>query len=88
MATDRYEGFRSALQTTGFSCHALVYRPQRQLLAEWLVARLRALPRPLACYVLDDPLAADVIDLCLTNGWRVPEDIAVMGNGNIELACE
>jgi LacI family transcriptional regulator len=94
VSDDRYEGFSSALAESGFKCHRLEYRPNESNLRDWrhrqawLAKQLRALPRPMACYVLDDQLASETIEVCLANGWRVPEDFAVMGTGNIEIACE
>ena len=94
VTSNRYEGYSRALAESGFNCHRLEYR--RDLTASrdwrhrqaWLAKQLRALPRPMACYVLDDQLASETIEVCLANGWRVPEDFAVMGTGNIEIACE
>jgi LacI family transcriptional regulator len=94
VSNDRYEGFNSALAELGFKCHRLEYRPNRSTSDDgrhrqaWLARHLRALPHPLACYVLDDQLASEAIEVCLANGWRVPEDFAVMGTGNIEISCE
>ncbi len=94
VSNDRYDGFSSALAEAGFKCRRLDYRSNRSTSGDWrhrqawLAQQLRALPRPLACYVLDDQLASETIEVCLANGWRVPEDIAVMGTGNIEIACE
>jgi LacI family transcriptional regulator len=39
-------------------------------------------------FALDDQLAAEAIEVCLDEGRRVPEDVAVVGVGNIALACE
>jgi LacI family transcriptional regulator len=94
VSNDRHEGFSTALAESGFKCHRLEYRRDRSTSRDWrhrqawLARQLRTLPRPLACYVLDDQLASEAIEVCLANGWRVPEDIAVMGTGNIEIACE
>jgi LacI family transcriptional regulator len=94
VSNDRHKGFSAALAESGFKCHRLEYRQERSALRDWrhrqtwLAKQLRMLPRPLACYVLDDQLASETIEVCLANGWRVPEDFAVMGTGNIEIACE
>lgn len=94
VSNDRFEGFSSALAESGFKCHRLEYRRDRSTLRDWryrqawLAKQLSTLPRPMACYVLDDQLASETIEVCLANGWRVPEDFAVMGTGNIEIACE
>lgn len=88
VSTDRARGFMQTVGEAGFACGSLVYPYGRKSLADWLSTELRRLPRPTACYVLDDQLAADVIEAALGLGWRVPEDLAVMGTGNIEIACE
>jgi len=94
VSNDRYRGFSSALAESGFKCHRLEYKRDRSNLRDWrhrqawLARQLRTLPRPMACYVLDDQMASETIEVCLANGWRVPEDFAVMGTGNIEIACE
>jgi len=94
VASDRYDGFCSAL--AGFrlqmSPPGVPARAGRlgRLAASPGLAGAAAAPaaRPLACYVLDDQLASEAIEVCLANGWRVPEDFAVMGTGNIEISCE
>src|ERR1017187_5271721 len=94
VSSDRHGGFIAALAESGFKCHRLEYRRDRSTLRDWrhrqawLAKQLHTLPRPMACYVLDDQLASETIEVCLANGWRVPEDFAVMGTGNIEIACE
>ena len=94
VSSDRYGGFSSELAKSGFKCRRLEYRPSRSSMRDgrhrqaWLARQLDGLPRPLACYVLDDQLASEMIEVCLSHGWRVPEDFAVMGTGNIEIACE
>jgi len=86
VAENRRDGFRETLAGAGFDCHLLERRGNQPV--RWVAGQLRALPRPLACYALDDQLASELIEICVVNGWRVPEDIAVMGTGNIEVACE
>ena len=54
----------------------------------WLKRGLADLPKPVAVFALDDLLAADVIETSVECGFRVPDDVAVMGAGNIELACD
>lgn len=93
--SQRRDGFAKALREAGQQCTLLEWEKQRGKARDtwsncrrWLAERLRALPKPLALFVLDDLLAADTIEVCLDHGLRVPEDVAVMGAGNIELACE
>ena len=54
----------------------------------WLAQKLSVLPKPIAVFALDDLLAIDTVEVCLDAGFRVPDDVAVMGVGNMELACE
>lgn len=92
---DRRAGFCDALASAGQSCAIFEWQKSRGRLRDhwakcraWLTEKLRSQPRPLALYVLDDLLAADAIEACLDAGWRVPEDVAVLGTGNLQLACE
>jgi LacI family transcriptional regulator len=94
VASERVRGFAGAIAAAGYKVRRLEYRHDEpvaydwQRRQQWLSEQLRPLPRPLACYALDDQQAAEAIEVCLANGWRVPEDIAVMGTGNIEISCE
>jgi LacI family transcriptional regulator len=89
----RLLGFQEALATAGFKSHRLDYWKEKSKVSdwtrhEWIAERLGAMPKPLACYAFDDKLAAEVIEVSLANGWRVPEDVAVIGTGNSEALCE
>ena len=89
VSSQRYTGFSDTLKLAGQTCLALniptqEWRQRKRLLA----GHLRRLPRPLALFALDDQAATEVIELCIEEGWKVPHEIAVMGCGNIELACE
>ena len=53
-----------------------------------IVQRLRTLRFPLALYALDDLVAVNAIEICQDHGIRVPEDVAVLGTGNVEMAAE
>lgn len=48
---------------------------------------LKRLPKPLAVFAADDPIAVEVIVACHRCGLSVPEQVAVMGVDNDELAC-
>jgi len=95
IARARREGFRAALQDAGFDCTILERKGTRSATpADWqrwqqkLAKQLSALPHPTAVFALDDQVAAEVVEVCMARGIRVPEDIAIIGVGNIELACE
>ena len=46
------------------------------------------LPKPLALFVMDDSLAVDAVQACLDSEFRVPEDVAVLALGNLDLIRE
>ncbi|MBI4326821.1 MAG: substrate-binding domain-containing protein [Chloroflexi bacterium] len=90
---ERWEGFRDTLERAGHTAERLEYQaadPANDWSRRraWLVRRLRVLPRPIALFALDDQLAAEAVEMCLESKLRVPQDVAVVGVGNIELACE
>ena len=92
---DRRGGFIETLAAAGQQCTELKRDVARGAEVDtwdnrrqWLKSGLRGLPKPLAAFALDDLLAVDVVEVCLDNGIRVPEDVAVMGAGNIEIACD
>lgn len=87
-----WEGFSGALAAAARKAHFIDYaaavqpqtgtvipRVQRWM---WLRDQLAALPRPLALFVEDDRYANDVIEAIAMLGWRVPEDVAVLGVDN------
>jgi LacI family transcriptional regulator len=92
---ERRSGYVGTLAAAGHTCHLLKWQPGRGRRAEdwsgaaaWLSRELSRLPRPLALFVLDDLLAIDAVQACLDAGLRVPEDVAVLGVANMEVACE
>jgi LacI family transcriptional regulator len=93
VAEDRLAGFQKTLEGAGHSVRCLDYHriagsDDWSLRREWLGRCLQSLPLPTALFALDDQLAAEAVEMCLESGLRVPEDVAVVGVGNIELACE
>jgi len=89
----RWAGFQAVLAQAGYTPQRLEYRAAKpendwSRRRAWLVRRLRTLPRPVALFALDDQLAAEAVEMCLEANLRVPQDVAVVGVGNIELACE
>lgn len=92
---ERRSAYEAALAAEGASCHFLEWHRFRGKAAQtwaksriWLGQKLSALPKPIAVFALDDLLAIDTVEVCLDAGFRVPDDVAVMGVGNMELACE
>ena len=90
---ERLAGFREALAREGCACELLEYQvggkdDEWQRRRQWLGERLAKLPRPLALFAMDDPLAAEAVEVCLECGLDVPRDVAVVGVGNIALASD
>lgn len=93
VSEERWQGFHETLAKTGCSANRLEYRATNvesdwTRRRAWLVRRLRTLPRPVALFALDDQLASEAVEMCFESKLRVPQDVAVVGVGNIELACE
>ncbi|HQL53615.1 MAG TPA: DNA-binding transcriptional regulator [Phycisphaerae bacterium] len=59
-----------------------------QALNRWLMRKLRALPKPLAVFCYCDYDAAKIESACLESGYRVPDDVAILGVDNDRLVCE
>lgn len=92
---DRRNGFVAALEAAGRSCALMEWSLERTFRADswenrraWLGRRLSELQKPLGLFVLDDILAIETVEVCFDLGLRVPEDVAVIGVGNMELVCE
>lgn len=93
VSEERRKGFEEAVQESGLRLHRFPIRRVSRTVS-WsvqhrqLVAHLRKLPPQTALLALDDLVAADVIEVAVENGLRVPEDLAVVGIGNLSSVCE
>ncbi len=58
------------------------------LFEQWLAAKIRSAPRPLGLLAYDDADAARALGACLSAGFSIPEDVAIMGIGGDRLVCE
>ena len=89
--------FRRAVEAKGYKCHD--FRPsrdsrhasrpvwhesQRPSVLQWL----HGLPRPIGVYTLGDRTAVRLLEICREANIAVPEEIAVLGNGNDPVLCE
>ncbi len=54
---------------------------------EWeaLLAWVKALPKPAAIFAVEDILARRVLQACLHLGFAVPDEVAVLGSGDLSL---
>lgn len=88
----RYEAFCSRLNELGFDCfnyggrHYAARNWSRMLaaLSQWL----KGLPKPIGIMACNDSRARHVLTACSVNGWRVPEDVAIIGVDNDEMMCD
>lgn len=86
----RFEGYRQTLQRRGlpFSESLVVARSSvdidsTRMGAEAMRQLLQRKPVPDGVFVYNDPLAIGVMDAILDSGLRIPDDIAVIGCGNL-----
>jgi LacI family transcriptional regulator len=86
----RFEGYKHALQRKGlpFSESLVIAQSQvdtnsERMGAEAMRLLLRRRPVPDGVFVYNDPLAIGAMEAILDAGFRIPEDIAVVGCGNL-----
>ena len=92
---ERLLGFEQALARAGHRCALMEWTPagireanRWEGCRHWFAKALQSLPKPLAVFALDDLMAIDVVEACLESGLAVPEQVSVLGVGNMQLACE
>jgi len=86
----RREAFESAVARRDRSPAApFVYEPASvRRSAPALAAWLKRLPRPAGVFCTADALAVHVAEACHARGFRIPEDIALLGVNNDDVNCE
>lgn len=96
VSTHRLEGFRGGLGERGLTCYQppveyqWTARPHWTTRPHWpaLVQWIRALPKPVGLFAMDDIAAADLAAACVDAGIPVPERVAILGVNNDDLICE
>lgn len=83
---DRKSAFESRLRELGFSCSDLSCG-KSPFKEKTVLQKLRHSPKPLGVMARDDHDASVLIDLCQRAGLHVPEDVAVIGVGDLESIC-
>jgi len=89
-ASDRLAGYRQALTQHGFEVSAK-FICHRTELDDAAVATgynatqglLKLKPRPDAIFCFSDPIATGAMQAILENGLRIPQDVAIVGCGNV-----
>jgi LacI family transcriptional regulator len=88
----RCEGFCRRLAEAGVECH--VYQPPAARNCDWgreskcLRQWLKQLPKPVGLMATNDVRGRQMLDVCMEAGFRVPDDVAVVGVDNDALLCE
>lgn len=94
-APSRVGAYQQRLDDHGFSCteiHGGRMRVGDEV--EWevrkneLIKELTALPKPTAVFCVDDRMALRIVEACMACDIDIPNEVAVLGVGNLELACE
>lgn len=85
----RGRDFIAVVQSQGYACGTLYetpgfWRGDNTTARKWLKAQ----PKPLAVLCWSDYAGACFIDMALSLGWRIPEDLAVLGMDNEDLICD
>lgn len=88
----RGQGFAGRLGEVGHACRiypALTAKERRDWAVEQakLTRWLAALPKPVALFAAMDIRARQVLETCLINGIKVPEEVAILGVDNDEQLC-
>jgi len=94
VAAERKRGFEEVVRDHGHELHDLGPGSSTGKLAPWsvqrrgLAAQLRKLPPRAGVLALDDLVAADIIEVAVECGLKIPEDLAVVGLGNLSAVCQ
>ena len=92
--SERRRGFEEVIRKHGFELHELATKASSGRLTSWtaqrgrLASQLRKLPSRAGVLALDDLMAADIIEVAVENGRSVPDDLSVVGLGNLTAVCQ
>ena len=92
-SVERHRGYAEALRAAEKSCH-LFTAPYAMVDPRWDAEQqkeirqwLEDLPRPLALMACNDLRALQVVSVCRTAGYLVPNEVAILGVNNDYLRC-
>lgn len=91
---DRLQAFEESISLHGLECGKLLfpepdeYNTNKEKAKHWLKDALGRLPKPIALFAGNDLHALLVLECCMECDIRIPEEIAVMGVDNDEIACD
>jgi LacI family transcriptional regulator len=90
---ERAEGFEATIKKAGYDVHYFEHRKSRSRelwyykpssLSRWL----KSLPKPIALMTCDDNQGQHITEACKHVGYRIPEEVAVLGVDNDDLVCD
>src|SRR5258707_12520109 len=96
---ERFQGFANAIRSAGFDSVRLLPVNTRlragasrhmnwTLRRRWVIHTIRSLRYPLGIFCYNDCVAADIVDACIENGIRIPDEVAVLGVDNDPVICD
>jgi len=89
---ERYLGFKRRLEDLGMEvCPSYQEQDITELWhyeAEPIKKWLDSLPKPVAIFACDDNQGTKLIEVCNVAGYKVPEEVAVLGVDNDETVCQ
>lgn len=83
---ERRAAFVRRLSELGFSCADLSCG-RAPFDAKAVLRKLKQIPKPIGVMARDDHDAAVLLEICRQAGLRTPEDVAVIGVGDLETLC-
>jgi len=83
---ERKSAFEEHLAELGFPCTDLSCG-KATFTAKAVLRKLKRVPKPVGVLARDDHDAAVLVELCKQAGLRTPEDVAVVGIGDLESLC-
>ena len=94
---ERRTAFLKSLQSTGArgrlwqwdkSSENLMDRQAWRRRRDWLINKLKAVPKPIGIFAASDGLALELLETCEDAGINVPEQVAIVCAGNSLLAVD
>ena len=81
----RMRGFLESAEEGNLPVECLNMRHCKKEPHQSLLNFLKSAPKPVGVFCSVDQYAGRVLDICLDEGWRVPEDVAILGFYNHEI---
>jgi LacI family transcriptional regulator len=92
---ERFQGFATAVRSAGFECVRLLpvntrrsRQMNRTLRRRRVIHTIQSFRYPLGIFCYNDCVAADIVDACIENDIRIPDEVAVLGVDNDPVICD